>query len=734
MKNKSSILIRYYLSFFIVALIPIITMSFFYYTVSVKNLQSRIDDNWKNSLTQLKQHMDYTYLEFVNKSVDYSGFGFSSLEIKNTLSHTEELLDKGIKVFLYKNGESGLHSSSGFLKYREFLSLYDPNNLLDKTGFFKTINSCLVPSVYGSATASESNGLMFYVLPIPAGIPDRQGVVVFLLPSMYCQSVFENYLGDSDIQLVMLDRFLKPIYYYDRNAGDKYGDQSYTNFLVDTLSKVKGIGKVSEDKKSIIFRTISENVGANVFLLASKSVFYKEINYIGNIFYGIVVVLLVISVTVTVLLSKKIYRPIKNLISVINKDNPSVINDEFVFLQAAYENTMESNNMLISQMNRQLPVLRARFITRIINNPHLTDDDIDYFVHTAKLDFIYPLYFAIAVNVYGSDQTGGYSKIIDTLSRFALDDAVGYGVELLYGNAIAIVINYNPTANDELAQKKQIGESINAMIAEYGAVQMGIGLSYDSISKLNQSYIEAVTVLQLKLSNENIVLYPPFDEATRAGSVNYSSEIDRSLIIQSIRHGNYDAAIGFLDKHLLQLSMNGESYIFAMCACYSLVDSLTQLCRQSDIPYSKKEIDTIGTFKTLEEFRANVKGFIERVCSAITEKALFEKNTLDKKIITHINTCYISNDISVDGVSGEFGVSNSYLRNLVKQITGFTFIDYVTFLRMEEIKRRLRESDDMIKDIVNQTGYMDTANFIRKFKTYENMTPSQYREHFRKNM
>ena len=51
---------------------------------------------------------------------------------------------------------------------------------------------------------------------------------------------------------------------------------------------------------------------------------------------------------------------------------------------------------------------------------------------------------------------------------------------------------------------------------------------------------------------------------------------------------------------------------------------------------------------------------------------------------------------------------------------------------MDCAKELLINSDMQIKDIVAQIGYIDVANFVRKFKTYEGVTPGQYREKMRR--
>nr|WP_302470595.1 AraC family transcriptional regulator [Vagococcus proximus] len=79
-----------------------------------------------------------------------------------------------------------------------------------------------------------------------------------------------------------------------------------------------------------------------------------------------------------------------------------------------------------------------------------------------------------------------------------------------------------------------------------------------------------------------------------------------------------------------------------------------------------------------------------------------------------------------------FNFSISYLSRFVKEQTGVTFSRYVQELRLEEIKRRLVETDDTIKEIVVQTGYYDVSNYTRKFKSIVGVTPGQYRSEYKK--
>jgi transcriptional regulator GlxA family with amidase domain len=65
-----------------------------------------------------------------------------------------------------------------------------------------------------------------------------------------------------------------------------------------------------------------------------------------------------------------------------------------------------------------------------------------------------------------------------------------------------------------------------------------------------------------------------------------------------------------------------------------------------------------------------------------------------------------------------------------KAATGYTPIDYVRSLRVEEAKQSLETTGDTIDDIGREVGYDDSASFRRLFKRKAGLTPSAYRRKF----
>lgn len=66
-----------------------------------------------------------------------------------------------------------------------------------------------------------------------------------------------------------------------------------------------------------------------------------------------------------------------------------------------------------------------------------------------------------------------------------------------------------------------------------------------------------------------------------------------------------------------------------------------------------------------------------------------------------------------------------------KHATGYSPLQYVQLLRMEEAKRHLEKTDTPIDEISWEVGYENSAFFRRLFKRTTRLTPSEYRRKFR---
>jgi AraC-like DNA-binding protein len=97
------------------------------------------------------------------------------------------------------------------------------------------------------------------------------------------------------------------------------------------------------------------------------------------------------------------------------------------------------------------------------------------------------------------------------------------------------------------------------------------------------------------------------------------------------------------------------------------------------------------------------------------------------EIVQHINHNY-AKPVTLTGISEQFFISPYYLSRAFKEITGFTFIEYVNVTRIKHAQQLLMETGDKIIEIASQVGFENIAHFGRTFKKLTKLTPLEYRK------
>ncbi len=85
----------------------------------------------------------------------------------------------------------------------------------------------------------------------------------------------------------------------------------------------------------------------------------------------------------------------------------------------------------------------------------------------------------------------------------------------------------------------------------------------------------------------------------------------------------------------------------------------------------------------------------------------------------------------VNAMVRESGLAERSFKRRFKLATGYTPIDYVQKLRIEEAKHLLEATTDAVDTVARQAGYEDPTSFRRLFKRLTGVTPGRYRQRFR---
>ena len=95
--------------------------------------------------------------------------------------------------------------------------------------------------------------------------------------------------------------------------------------------------------------------------------------------------------------------------------------------------------------------------------------------------------------------------------------------------------------------------------------------------------------------------------------------------------------------------------------------------------------------------------------------------------------CYIYDHytikLSLQDVAQHCYVSSWHLSKLLNRYTAKGFFEIINIIRLDQAKKLLLTTPDIIQDIAEQVGFVDVAHFSRIFKNHVGMSPSEYRHH-----
>ena len=83
--------------------------------------------------------------------------------------------------------------------------------------------------------------------------------------------------------------------------------------------------------------------------------------------------------------------------------------------------------------------------------------------------------------------------------------------------------------------------------------------------------------------------------------------------------------------------------------------------------------------------------------------------------------------ISLKEFGEQFHLSEKYISRYFKEHFHITLSQYITYLRLENAKQLLQDTDLSVTETAMQSGYQNVSYFIRSFKKAYGISPLKYR-------
>lgn len=176
-----------------------------------------------------------------------------------------------------------------------------------------------------------------------------------------------------------------------------------------------------------------------------------------------------------------------------------------------------------------------------------------------------------------------------------------------------------------------------------------------------------------------------------------------------------------MESLMLRLYIGMDVYLAARNAAHGFGVS------KEDFVLSFGSIDDISMkMQTVETTASYLQEMIAQCIRWRIESVSRNGNSVIRKAKEYIDNNYTDDDISLNKVAENVGLTPTYLSALFKKETKQNFTDYITVLRIARAKELLCCTKKLISEIAYEVGFRDYRYFSQIFKKQTGMTPRQF--------
>lgn len=746
---KSKLFLKYIWSYLFILLIPLVLMTIFIYQNAVTNLRSEIEQSRLNQLTQTKVIIDGRMKELseIASRVSYDKrltpyrvhdpyFSGEAIQALDQYKATSSIIGE---MLLYFHKDNNIYSAKGLSSLDVFAGSFSFRNW-NKETIFQDLNSVKFPTMRPADTVIRNSylqdSMLAYLVPITPYSPNPHGTIMYLIKESELTSLIDSVLGNYQGLTYILDN--KGQILVDNRQGE-----ALTNAEAKSLfGLTPGIhDKILDGKPHSIVSVTSENNGWTYVTVMPSAQFFSSVVHVRSFIVMLFIIVVLVGAAIALMLARMQYQPISTLVEFANsKSKPKHHADESAAAGNELDRIRTALQEYSSRVDLQEPYARNHFLSMLLkygNAQSLTPELQEAF----DLHFDRTHHFVIVIGwgeMDTQDERQERQEMIELLAQIEFPElaAHAYGVELPQLDQLALIISFNMNqAEQEFTPIRHIVEAVRSSMLETFDVTptIGVGTCYYSPDQLNQSFIEACSAFELRASSVGSVTY--FEKLL--DTPDHTFWIPNNSLMklsQSLKQGSYDVAAQIISPSIRSLQSSELSALLKRCICFDLLNTMLKTASELGIHNLIQEMapNMIYTH-SLDEMEIGFLSLASRICNQVERNNQKEEQSQIDKIVSYIDDHYMDHTLSLETIAFEFAISPSHVSRSFKEKMGLNFIQYIWQKRLEEVTRLLKTTNAPLKDIIIQVGYLDTPNFIRKFKKETGYTPGQYRKLFWEN-
>ncbi|MBD2845526.1 helix-turn-helix domain-containing protein [Paenibacillus sp. IB182496] len=761
--HKLSFLAKLTLFGFLLSALPVLFIGITSYVTAKHEIEEHVTRSKMQLLRQTNANVEqvlstvnHTLNQLVSSTVVKEAITISLSEqsfeiynnLRNELGHLQAFDTKLEDVILVNEAlnwlvkNSGLYQLDEYAYHQELLSMTRiPDStswMLNPSGWFHGEELAVQPGCpYNISLVKQ----------LPPNSLDKIGFVAANIPACSLQDVIQYNIDEESGRVMIVDDRLRILLHPDPSLIGRTVAETgvFAPELLRSQSADQVTTRIDGKPYTLSYYRSGFNGWYYISLVSIDSI-TRESGKIGQYTLYVCLALLLLSMAIAWLGSRRMYSPIGQLLrQVAPGGRQRGKGDELQVISDEVRGLFRSKSALEQEVRGQLGQVRTFDLIKVYQGnvkPSRIPERLRRYGYGAQLDS-WRTMAVVTLQIDGLEQTR-YKKEDLPLLLFAVDNMVA---ELVPAEHLAAPVAIETTAAALIghADGQQaaftslvygLTERLRDSIESYLSltVSIGISLPFSDVRRLPEAYREGRDALRhrMKLGEGIIIQYADVNSGKHYLNLNYPKQKEAELM-DAIKLADTDKAgevLARLMEAVFQAELPPQEYEIPL---NRLLNNLLILMQESGIGQAQlqasgslfEELHRRQTAAEIEEwFRERI---VVPLAGVFRDRQEQQYHNISEQIIEIVRRRY-DTELTLEQCAAELHYNANYLSSVFRKETNSSFSEYLAAYRLNVAKKWLAETELPIKDIAARLQYTNSQNFIRSFRKQESMTPGQYRE------
>lgn len=765
--NQLSFLSKLTIFAFAISTLPVLFIGSFSYFTSSNEIQKNVNKNKMELISQINSNIEHklttvnqTLNQVVNSSVlkkalnnplnvtDFILYNDLRNEIRNMQSFDTKLED----VILLNQQQNWMIKNSGIYRLNEYENHEQIANLMnisDNTSWTLTPSSWFY--------SEESNGVtgcnysISLIKKLPTSRLQKYGLALANIPACSLQDFISTDVQPLD-SIIVLDEHHRILLHPDRSLIGQpvEGSGLLDVSMISDTTRPSGQFKTVINKKNYSITYLRSKLNGWIYLsVTSIESLTKESNKIGAYTVYVCALMLVLSILLAWIGSRRMYTPIERLLNQMGQrkaDIRSKHTNEFQIIGEQVHHLFQSKSQLENEVRQHIQQVRTFFLIKAfqghIKKRELLEELEQFGYHTQMEEWKTMAVITLSIDF---PEDSSYEKKDLNLLLFAVHNMIEELVcpeerlaPVIMDHTVVAVIGSTDSDTEAFHRSLySLTENLQQVINNYLKLQVSIGLSlpFHSFHKIAIAYREGLEALKhrIKLGKGIIIQYENINSGKHYLNLNYPTHTENDLM-DAIKLAEADKAKELLHqlfKCIFTLELSPQEYQIPLTR---LLNNLLIVMQESGISLNQiyhdngsifEELLNLHTMDEIEDWFWSI--VIHSMITIFNSRQNAQYHNISEKIIDLVQHDY-DKDLTLEECASRLHYNANYLSSVFRKETQYYFSEYLTLYRFKMAKRWLEDTSMPIKDIAAKLRYNNSQNFIRSFRKLEGMTPGQYRD------